>query len=133
MEPNRNYLIAAWLFWTGLLCKRVEGCLVYIWFVLYITHTTYAYVCSPSCLCIQCLRRMLLYPVWIYFPTLGGEGAFVRVGVKTGFIASWLPPRMRTVRMMGHREGPPHPPSGDVRCSKERGRSSPCSRHNWWM
>lgn len=47
-------------------------------------------------------RRMLLYPVCIYFPTLGGEGTFVRVGVKTEFSASWLPPRM-----MGHREDPP--------------------------
>lgn len=24
---------------------------------------------------------------WIYFPALGGEGTFVRVGVKTEFIA----------------------------------------------
>lgn len=65
------------------------------------------YVCSSSPLGVQFSRRMLLYPVWIYFPTLGGEGTFVRVGVKTEFIASWLPPRMRTARMMGHREDPP--------------------------
>lgn len=38
--------------------------------------------------------RMVLFPVWIYFPTLGGEGTFVRVGVKTEFIALWLPSRM---------------------------------------
>lgn len=66
------------------------------------------YVRSPS-LGVRFWRRMLLYPVWIYFPTLGGEGTFVRVGVKTEFSASWLPPRMRTVRMMGHREDPPLP------------------------
>lgn len=109
MESNWNNLIAVCLFLATLMCKPVEGYVLYIWFLLQITHSTYAYVCSPSCLCIQFLRRMLLYPVWIYFPTLGGEGTFVRVGVKTEFIASWLPPRMRTVRMMGHREGPPHP------------------------
>lgn len=68
--------------------------------------SSYAYVCSPSPLGVQ-FWRMLLYPVWIYFPTLGGEGTFVRVGVKTEFSASWLPPRMRTARMMGHREDPP--------------------------
>lgn len=102
MESNRNYLIDACLFMAGFICKCVEGCVV-----LYITYTTHAYVCSPSCLGIQFLRRMLLYPVWIYFSTLGGEGTFVRVGVKTEFIASWLPPRMRAARMMGHREDPP--------------------------
>lgn len=72
-----------------------------------VTYTLYAYVYSPFCLGIQFLRRMSSYPVWIYFSTLGGEGIFVRVGVKTEFIASWFPPRMRTAGMMGHREGPP--------------------------
>lgn len=85
----------------------------------------------PSRLGIQFLRRMPLYPVWIYFPTLGGEDTFVSVGVKTKFIASWLPSRMRTARMMGHREGPPSQ-KGRLG-SKEKGRSSPCSRDNWWM
>lgn len=80
---------------------------VYMWLVLYIIYTIYACVRSPSCLGIHFLRRMLLYPVWIYFSTLRGEGTFVRVGVKTGFIASWLPSRMRTATMMGHREEPP--------------------------
>lgn len=81
------------------MCKCVEGYIVYI--------HMYTYVGSPSRLGIQLLRRMLLYPVWIYFLTLGGEGTFVRVGVKTEFIASWLPLRMGTARKMGHREGPP--------------------------
>ncbi|XP_034752648.1 MORN repeat-containing protein 5 isoform X1 [Etheostoma cragini] len=35
---------------------------------------------------------------------LRNAGTFVRVGVKTEFIASWLPSRMR---MMGHRADPP--------------------------
>lgn len=81
-------------------------CCVYVACAYLSHHTASAYACS-SCLGIRLLRRMLLYPVWIYFSTLGGEGTFVRVGVKTEFIASWLPPRMRTARMMGHREDPP--------------------------
>lgn len=83
MDSNRNCLINVCLFTAVCMHNHMEGRGV------------------------QFSRRMLLYPVWIYFPTLGGEGTFVRVGVKTEFIASWLPPRMRTARMMGHREGPP--------------------------
>lgn len=115
MDSNGNHLIDVCLCEAVFMYNPVERCVA----------QAVTYVCSPS-LGVRFWRRMLLYPVWIYFPTLGGEGTFVRVGVKTEFSASWLPPRMRTVRMMGHREDPPPPPRGHVCFSKARGRSSPC-------
>lgn len=67
------------------------------------------------------MRRMLLYPVWIYFSTPGGEGTFVRVGVKTEFITSWLPPRMR-----GRREDPPSLPEGTSAAAARKEERAPC-------
>lgn len=63
-------------------------------------------------------RRMLPYPVQIYFPTLGGDGTFVRVGVKTEFIALWLPPRMRNREDDGT-QGRPALPEGTFAPARE--------------
>lgn len=63
-------------------------------------------------------RRMLPYPVRIYFPSLGGDGTFVRVGVKTEFIAPWLPPRMRNREDDGT-QGRPALPEGTFAAARE--------------
>jgi len=122
MESNRNYLID--VFFSVFMCMCEEGCALYVARAT-ITHPIYVYACSPFCLGIQFLRGKLLYPVWIYFSTLGGEGIFVRVGVKTEFIAWWLPSRMRTAMMMGRREDPPS--QWGCLLLQERGRRSLCS------
>lgn len=94
-----------------------------MWLVLRITHI-YP-VCAPFCLGIQFFREMFLYPAWIYSSSLGAVGIFVRVGVKTEFIAWWLPSRMKCAMIMGLREDPP------CQCGRlllqEKGRRSPCS------
>lgn len=104
-------------------CSCPPRDVLYMWQLM--TNTIYAYVFSPFCLDIQLLKGMLLYPVRIYFSTLGGEGIFVRVGVKTEFIAQRLPPRVRTAKTMGHREDPPS--QWGRLLWQERGRRSPCS------
>lgn len=81
------------------------GCALYV--VRAASHISASVCVLPFCLDTQLLRGMLPYPAWIYFSALGGEDVFVRVGVKSEFIARWLPPRMRTAVMMGRREDPP--------------------------
>lgn len=100
------------LFMAVFMCRHAEGCVVF--------GACVACVRSSSPLVVQSSRRMLLYPVWIYFSNLGGDDTFVRVGVKTEFIAAWLPPRMRTARMMGHGESPPPPfPEGTFAAARK--------------
>ena len=55
---------------------------------------------------------------WIYFPALGGEATFVRVGVKTEFIAP-----VASGQDKGDM-GKAHAPRGDVCWGEEIGRSS---------
>lgn len=96
-----------------LVCIGVYVC-VYVQCVYVARRVCALYIITHSCL------PVLVFSVWYaileknapvscmdLFSTLRGEGTFVRVGVKTEFIASWLPPRMRTATMMGHREEPP--------------------------
>lgn len=79
---------------------------------------------------------LLFYTVLLYlfYLAAGGEATFVRVGVKTGFIAPWLPSRMRTVALMGYRADPPSQKGHLFYLhfhSEGRGRSSLCRLHNW--
>lgn len=67
---------------------------------------------SPPC------ARMLLFPGFIFQP-FGGEGTFVRVGVKTEFIAPAASGQDKGDM------GEAHAPRGDVCCGEETGRSSP--------
>lgn len=105
-------------FYLVFIFTSLVGCALYV--VRAASHISASVCVLPFCLDIQILRGMLPYPAWIYFSTLGGEDVFVRVGVKSEFIARWLPPRMRTCCDDGMQGGPALPVGGRFSAARKR-------------